>query len=334
MERDFEQEFKELKQSEIPDLWNRIEAGLSEKKNVTYASGNIMTVPDKIAVDNGNRSAEKRFSWRKWGTLIAACLCVAIIFPAFSLLVRNKSYPESTSGATACDTAAGAAVDAAAEENTWDAGAEGGVWDTPEAAVDAAAEENTWDAGAEEGAWDMPEAAAEETTDGASDAGGTKPGVPADDAAAEAQTSENAEDSDQKEFAASEETDNMATESARKEETDEAEKTGKEEENKDVQAVLDELPDGRILKEAVVRIQKAEDVGSLYQGVVVQEDADALLKSGAQIVLVCNADTSYAVPAGPRDEKALKEETVYRMTLRYDREERNFVVVTAGNMEE
>ena len=48
----------------------------------------------------------------------------------------------------------------------------------------------------------------------------------------------------------------MATESARKEETDEAEKTGKEEENKDVQAVLDELPDGRILKEAVVRIQK------------------------------------------------------------------------------
>lgn len=309
MERDFEQEFKELKQSEIPDLWNRIEAGLSEKKNVTYASGNIMTVPDKIAVENGNRSAEKRFSWRKWGTLIAACLCVAIIFPAFSLLVRNKSYPESTSGATACDTAAGAAVDAAAEENTWDAGAE-------------------------EGAWDMPEAAAEETTDGASDAGGTKPGVPADDAAAEAQTSENAEDSDQKEFAASEETDNMATESARKEETDEAEKTGKEEENKDVQAVLDELSDGRILKEAVVRIQKAEDGGSLYQGVVVQEDADALLKSGAQIVLVCNADTSYAVPAGPRDEKALKEETVYRMTLRYDREERNFVVVTAGNMEE
>ena len=29
MKRDFEQEFRALKQSEIPDLWNRIEAGLS-----------------------------------------------------------------------------------------------------------------------------------------------------------------------------------------------------------------------------------------------------------------------------------------------------------------
>ena len=31
MKRDFELEFKELKLNEVPDLWNRIEAGLSEK---------------------------------------------------------------------------------------------------------------------------------------------------------------------------------------------------------------------------------------------------------------------------------------------------------------
>ena len=31
MERDFEKEFIELKQSEVPDLWDRIEAGLAPK---------------------------------------------------------------------------------------------------------------------------------------------------------------------------------------------------------------------------------------------------------------------------------------------------------------
>lgn len=77
MERDFKQEFIELKQNEIPDLWNRIEAGLSEKK-VT------------ASVSEKADSSFKKINWRRWGTLAAACLCVAIIIPAISLIIRNS----------------------------------------------------------------------------------------------------------------------------------------------------------------------------------------------------------------------------------------------------
>ena len=35
MSKSFEKEYKELAQSKLPDLWDRIEAGLSEKKPVS-----------------------------------------------------------------------------------------------------------------------------------------------------------------------------------------------------------------------------------------------------------------------------------------------------------
>ena len=85
MERDFKQEFIELKQNEIPDLWNRIEAGLSEKK-VTAS------VPEKA------ESSFKKINWRRWGTLAAACLCVVIIIPAISLIIRNNESPSFSGG--------------------------------------------------------------------------------------------------------------------------------------------------------------------------------------------------------------------------------------------
>ncbi|MDE6749187.1 MAG: hypothetical protein K2K21_09035 [Lachnospiraceae bacterium] len=85
MERDFKQEFIELKQNEIPDLWNRIEAGLSEKE-VTAS------VPEKA------ESSFKKINWRRWGTLAAACLCVAIIIPAIALRTGNDSSPSYSGG--------------------------------------------------------------------------------------------------------------------------------------------------------------------------------------------------------------------------------------------
>lgn len=85
MERDFKQEFIELKQNEIPDLWNRIEAGLSEKK-VTAS------VPEKA------ESSFKKINWRRWGTLAAACLCVVIIIPAISLIIRKNDSPSFSGG--------------------------------------------------------------------------------------------------------------------------------------------------------------------------------------------------------------------------------------------
>lgn len=322
MGRDFEQEFRELKQSEIPDLWNRIEAGLSEKTNMTHVSGNAITV------EKGRRNIRKRFSWRKWGTLIAACLCVIIIFPAFSLFVRNKSYSESATGAPACDTAAGTASDAAALESapeTSEAIAEEGMWDTSDAA-------------AEEGVWDISDAPAEEPADGASgwngsdsgaDAGGTETSAAAADMTQNTGKTEITADSSPE--SAAEDVNGMATESAQTEEAGGTEKAEKENGKTGEQTARGELSDGQLLEEAVVLILNAGDGGTFYQAQIVQEDADGLLESGVQIVLVCNDDTSYDFPAGPREGKLLKEDTAYLMTLRYDGEERNFAVVTAEN---
>lgn len=99
MERDFEQEFKQLKQDEIPDLWNRIEAGLSEKQPV---------------------KAAPKIVWRKWAALAAAIVCLIIVLPAISLtVIKGSSMSESTEEFAAEETSI--AEDAcAAEEITAD----------------------------------------------------------------------------------------------------------------------------------------------------------------------------------------------------------------------
>ncbi|MBD5457215.1 MAG: hypothetical protein HDR27_01420 [Lachnospiraceae bacterium] len=116
MERDFEQEFRELKQNEIPDLWNRIEAGLSEKKNTKM----ISVSEDVIAFDNGARDTKKMIAWRKRGTLIAACVCIVIILPAFSLLIRSKNYSgsgmDNSASAAAEEISCDTAMDAITED--------------------------------------------------------------------------------------------------------------------------------------------------------------------------------------------------------------------------
>lgn len=101
MERDFRQEFIELKQNETPDLWNRIEAGLSERKITAYA-------PEKA--DFSEKITGKNIYWRRWGSLVAACLCVAVIIPALSLIINNigknsnSASDGSASGSTTNDT--------------------------------------------------------------------------------------------------------------------------------------------------------------------------------------------------------------------------------------
>ncbi|MCM1048664.1 MAG: hypothetical protein NC433_09570 [Clostridiales bacterium] len=128
MERDFEKEFKQLKQSETPDLWNRIEAGLSERK-VTASE------PDKlnasiIKVNEFDRKTStpiRKINIRKWGTLAAACICAVIIIPALSLAIKNGGRKNNMSGgmpqtdmsaSPAMDTAAQSAADNGAGSNT------------------------------------------------------------------------------------------------------------------------------------------------------------------------------------------------------------------------
>lgn len=80
MERDFELEYRVLKQNETPDLWNRIETGL----------------PERFVV-------KKRTPWKRLGLLAAACLCVVIIFPAMTagLIGSHKSGSRANSASSA-----------------------------------------------------------------------------------------------------------------------------------------------------------------------------------------------------------------------------------------
>jgi len=292
MERDFEQEFRELKQNEIPDLWNRIEAGLSEKN------------------DSQKGTIKKRSVWGKWGMLIAACACAVMVLPAVSLLIRNKSYSGSAS-----DLAADYVTEEISDDMTMAEGTESGsAEDDMTAAVTEAIAE---DAAAEE----IAEDAAPGDTDGmaagaaaAADAGGYEAaaGASADMAAApEEKESEALADA--------------TVENSQIQKSDEAQISGTE------TAVWGEAPDGQILEEVVVQIQKAETVDgeSICQAVVLRSDPDNILECETQIALVCDADTEYDLSRGTGDGKELKEQGIYRATLRYDADDGRFVVLEA-----
>ena len=96
MNKDFEQAYRELAQSEIPDLWDRIEAGLSEK-----------STPEK-------EQEKKRIYFGRYAGMAAAVLCAALIVPAV-LFVGQR---EGKGGYTTEMNAACAPEDA--EESGWE----------------------------------------------------------------------------------------------------------------------------------------------------------------------------------------------------------------------
>lgn len=89
MSKDLEKEYKALMNSEVPDLWARIEAGIDEK--------NVFTKQGK---------APKRFRYGVWGTVAAACLCVAVAVPVMMQASKGK-----TDNMTAVPEAAAEAFD-------------------------------------------------------------------------------------------------------------------------------------------------------------------------------------------------------------------------------
>lgn len=121
MSKDFEQAYRELAQSEIPDLWNRIEAGLSEKSTP----------------ENGQEKNLERKKWiyfRRYAGMAAAALCVALIVPAAVFMEQNRSGKSSNmemaadqctmeegTDTTACapEDAAEEAVDGMPQEETY-----------------------------------------------------------------------------------------------------------------------------------------------------------------------------------------------------------------------
>ncbi len=91
MSKVLEEEYRQLAESDIPDLWNRIEAGLNTQS--------IEAAPDSRSSETVNRNdparrnrsdvspAQRnrvmpRRSLRKYAGIVAACICAAIIIPA------------------------------------------------------------------------------------------------------------------------------------------------------------------------------------------------------------------------------------------------------------
>lgn len=85
MSKDLENEYKALMDSDVPDLWARIEAGIDEKN----LSGNVYSA-DHRTQNVKKRSAKKRFHYGVWGTVAAACLCVAVAVPVMMQVSKGK----------------------------------------------------------------------------------------------------------------------------------------------------------------------------------------------------------------------------------------------------
>lgn len=86
MKKDFEKAYKELANTEVPDLWDRIEAGLSEKSAPaeTKAEKNKKTAPV-------NKKTKIAVLMRKYSALAAAIVCAIILIPTMIVMKKSDS---------------------------------------------------------------------------------------------------------------------------------------------------------------------------------------------------------------------------------------------------
>lgn len=125
MSKSFEKEYKELAQSKLPDLWDRIEAGLSEKKPVSVPiTINEEAINNETAIKkadsnkvNDNETTNKVLVFfRRYQTVAAALLCVIILVPAFVLMRQVGGGIGFSNSEEAKDAAPAEMIYAAAEE--------------------------------------------------------------------------------------------------------------------------------------------------------------------------------------------------------------------------
>lgn len=120
MSKNFAEEYKALANEELPDLWNRIEAGLTPK--TTALAEEAEDIQDNKQTPKETQPAKKPEKGKvisvlfRYRTVVAAALCVVVILPAAILMGRinrSKSSPE-----LAADMAA--PMDNAATTEMWD----------------------------------------------------------------------------------------------------------------------------------------------------------------------------------------------------------------------
>ena len=293
MSKDFEKEYIALTEVEVPDLWDRIEAGLTlksaQKPNTNEAS---LTEFQKEVVSE-NKSENKKISaplyfMKKYKTVLAAAVCVIVILPA-AVLLGQLGMGGAKEECAPADMAAAETVEYTV---TTEAETEEGVMEECVTYEEAAAE--------------MP---AEATEDGY-----------AEDMYAEDTVQNHVLESAE---AAPVEAEELKDEVEDRKESAEAKKTqaamGEEVAEEESRAVTEYLDteDGTVLSKVTVRLFAIEEVnpqgehkgmGTLYRAEVL-EDADGLLEAGEEILIYLSPLSSTYLPA---------EDNTYMMMLEYD----------------
>ena len=196
MNKNFEQAYKELAQNEVPDLWDRIEAGLKEKsapakKDIQEEKYTQKMEEYKVQspVKSGIRPVIKIL--KRYSALAAAAVCAAVVIPAALFLGRNgnlsgsnwEAIPEENMAAAeemseagmkmaVAGETAGTGADAAAPEETLETEEGAILEETVETAEEAAPEEVVGEA--EETVENAEEGAAGTTEDTARSTAGLK----------------------------------------------------------------------------------------------------------------------------------------------------------------
>lgn len=95
MSKNLEREYRALVNSEVPDLWARIEAGLEDKKTTPEESAS----EEKETDFQTENVRSKKVNFKMWAGLAAACVCVALIVPAMArtltMVGEGNSYSNS-----------------------------------------------------------------------------------------------------------------------------------------------------------------------------------------------------------------------------------------------
>ena len=85
MSKNLEREYRALVNSEVPDLWARIEAGLEEKKAAPEKKVTDLHITDFPVTDSQMEEIrDKKVNFGVWAGLAAACVCVVLVIPAMT----------------------------------------------------------------------------------------------------------------------------------------------------------------------------------------------------------------------------------------------------------
>ncbi len=87
MSKNFEEEYKALSENDLPDLWARIDAGLTSKTAGTERVEKTPTEKKGVVI-----------FFKKYKTVVAAAVCAIVIIPTFMLLgdVGSKNYTDAS----------------------------------------------------------------------------------------------------------------------------------------------------------------------------------------------------------------------------------------------